>query len=56
MWLVEISQFTWQNTTHLISQCHLCSCLIITGVNIAESNFHFICNSKAITVCSFNLN
>ena len=55
-----ISQFTLQNIAQMIVS--VTSVLVSSkqahqyGVNIAESNPHVICNSKAITVGSFGIN
>ena len=54
-----IAQFTWQNTAQMIVS--VTSVLVSSkqahqyGVDIAESNSHVICNSKAITVRSFDI-
>ena len=56
----EISQFTRENTAQMIVS--VTSVLVSSkqahqyGVNIAESNPHAICNSKATTLRSFDIN
>ena len=59
-WVGGVSQFTPQNTAQMI--VGMTSILVTSkqahqyGVNITEANSHVICNFKAITVRSFDIN